>query len=76
MSRPAEGADGRTAICRGILFFNEIHKFDFYSFRGLGRDALVWFLMLMGTGISLTGLVVGWKHLTRPKPAKGRRAAA
>jgi hypothetical protein len=49
-----------------FLFFNEIHKFDFYSVRGLAHEVLVWVLMLMATGISMTGAVVGWKHLSRP----------
>ncbi|HVY33494.1 MAG TPA: PepSY domain-containing protein [Caulobacteraceae bacterium] len=49
-----------------FLFFNEIHKFDFYSMRGLAHDILVWILVLMGAGISITGVVVGWKHLSKP----------
>jgi uncharacterized iron-regulated membrane protein len=53
-----------------FLFFNEIHKFDFYSIRGLVHDLLVWVLMLLGTAISVTGVVLGWKHLTRPHRPK------
>jgi hypothetical protein len=53
-----------------FLFFNEIHKFDFYSIRGLVHNLVAWVLMLLGTAISLTGVVVGWKHLTRPRKAK------
>jgi hypothetical protein len=53
-----------------FLFFNEIHKFDFYSIRGLVHDLVVWVLMLLGTAISVTGVVLGWKHLTRQRRPK------
>lgn len=59
-----------------FLAFNEIHKFDYYSVREPGRQILVWFLMLMGTGISTTGVVVGFKHLTRPNPKRRKASAA
>lgn len=58
-----------------FLFFNEIHKFDFYSFREPYRQIVVWFLMLLATAISITGVVIGWKHLTRPRRARQRTAA-
>jgi hypothetical protein len=53
-----------------FLFFNAIHKFDFYSIRGLVQDLLVWALMVPGTAIPVTGVVLGWKHLRRPRRPK------
>lgn len=58
-----------------FLFFNEIHKFDFYWFKEPYRQIAVWILMLLATAISLTGVVIGWKHLTRMRPVPGGRAA-
>jgi len=59
-----------------FLFFNELHKFDFYSVHGVAHDLLVWALMLLATGISATGVVIGWKHLWRPKPTRRKRVVA
>ena len=59
-----------------FLFFNEIHKLDFYSLRGLPHYLLVWPLMLLGTAISVTGVWIGWMHLTKPKPIRRKGAAA
>lgn len=59
-----------------FLLFNEFHKFDFYSIRGLPHDLLVWVLMLLGSAISVTGVVLGWKHLTKPKPVRRKGAAS
>ncbi len=53
-----------------FLFFNEIHKFDFYSVRGLAHELIVWVLMLLGTAISVTGVWIGVKHLTKPPKRK------
>ncbi len=48
-----------------FLFFNEIHKVDLYGVPEPIRKPVLWILMLAGAAISLTGAVVGWKHLTR-----------
>lgn len=57
-----------------FLFFNEIHKFDFYSFKEPYRQIVVWILMLLATAISVTGVVIGWKHLVRMRLIRGARA--
>jgi cytochrome b subunit of formate dehydrogenase len=52
---------------------------DFYSIRGLVHDLVVWVLMLLGMAISVTGVVLGWQHLTqprRPEPKAKHPAAA
>lgn len=54
-----------------FLFFNEIHKFDFYAIGGPVHDLVALVLMLVGTAISLTGVVLGWKRLTPPRGIKG-----
>ena len=59
-----------------FLFFNEIHKFDFYSFKEPYRQIVVWILMLLATAISFTGVVIGWKHLTRKMPARQRAVSS
>ncbi len=50
-----------------FLFFNEIHKVDLYGVPEPLRKTLLWLLMLCGAAISVTGTVVGWKHLTRSR---------
>lgn len=50
-----------------FLFFNEIHKADLYGVSEPLRKTLLWLLMLCGTAISVTGTVVGWKHLIRAR---------
>ncbi|WP_159979721.1 MULTISPECIES: PepSY domain-containing protein [unclassified Novosphingobium] len=53
--------------------FAALHSFDLpwlLTWRPL-RDGLMWVLSAAGLAISVTGIVVGWRHL---RPAKSRRA--
>jgi uncharacterized iron-regulated membrane protein len=59
--------------------FNGLHRFDFLALQRLGvvRDFVVWSLLLAGLTVSVTGVVIGWKHLRKPKrKAKPKRMAA
>lgn len=54
--------------------FSALHSFDLpplLAVRPL-RDALMWLLSAAGLVISVSGIVVGWRHLTRTKPRRKR----
>lgn len=58
-----------------FLFFNEIHKFDFYWFKEPYRQIVVWILMLLAAAISVTGVVIGWRHLMQIRLIRGARVS-
>ncbi|MBR0874200.1 PepSY domain-containing protein [Bradyrhizobium tropiciagri] len=51
--------------------FNALHSLDFPLLLRFfpARDVVVWLLSLVGTIVSISGVVIGWRRL-RPKPAQ------
>lgn len=53
--------------------FSALHSFDLpllLQWRPL-RDGLMWLLSAAGLLVSVSGIVIGWRHLTRSKPRPG-----
>ncbi|WP_338026633.1 hypothetical protein [Bradyrhizobium acaciae] len=49
--------------------FNALHSLDFPLLLSLWpvRDVVVWLLSAIGTIVSISGIVIGWRRLRRPK---------
>lgn len=57
--------------------FNFLHDFDlpWLLDRRPLRDPAMWLLLGLGTGMSVSGVVIGWRRLRRPAPGRPGRMA-
>jgi uncharacterized iron-regulated membrane protein len=77
---PASGALLQTVDTRHRLYrwlFDLLHKWDFnvLTLHRPGWDVLLWLLSLFGIVTSVSGILIGWKRLTRKSGAKRLRQA-
>jgi len=58
--------------------FNALHSLDFPLLLRFwpARDIVVWLLSLVGTAVSISGIVIGWRRLRRKKVRPVRREDA
>ncbi|MHC2337814.1 PepSY domain-containing protein [Bradyrhizobium sp. USDA 4454] len=56
--------------------FNALHSLDFplLLYYWPARDAVVWLLSAVGTIVSISGIVIGWRRLRRAKETRVTRA--